>query len=80
MKKDAIIPLILLSLFLHASMLAAEEGQKPFASNLLGYGGVLVAPTAYMPGDGTITVTFSRIPRLYAAKMQPYRTSSVYTV
>ncbi len=33
-----------------------------------------------MPGDGTITVTFSRIPRLYAAKMQPYRTSSVYTV
>ncbi len=38
MKKDAIIPLILLSLFLHASMLAAEEGQKPFASNLLGYG------------------------------------------
>ncbi len=80
MKKDAVIPLILLFLFLLTPLLAAGEGQRPVASNLLGYSGVLVAPTAYMPGDGTITATFSRIPKLYAAKLQPYQTSSVYTV
>jgi len=80
MKKDLLVPLILLSLFLHEPMLAAGEGRKPFATNLLGYGGVLVVPTAYMPGDGTITATFGRIPKLYAAKLQRYQTSSAYTI
>lgn len=80
MKKDPIIPLILLFLLLYAPRLAAEEGQKPVATNLLGYGGVLVVPTAYMPGDGIITATFSRIPKLYAAKLQPYRISSAYSI
>lgn len=62
------------------SNLKAGERRSPFTANLLGYGGVMVVPTAYMPGDGVITATFSRIPKLYAAKLQPYRTSSVYTM
>ncbi|HPN35488.1 MAG TPA: YjbH domain-containing protein [bacterium] len=74
------IKLIILFSIFTLSNLMAEEGGTSFASNLLGYGGVLVTPTAYMPGDGTITATFSRIPKLYAAKLQPYQTSSVYTI
>ncbi len=66
--------------FIASLGLAADKSAEQPAVNLLGYPGMLVVPAAYTSGDGVITPTFSRIPKLYAAKLQPYRMSSVLAV
>jgi len=77
---------VLLTIFLivflcvHEHVLKAQVGKTPLSSNLLGYGGGLVTPSAYLSGDGMVTPTISRIPKLYAAKLQPYRVSTVLAV
>ncbi len=45
---------------------------------LLGYGGMIVVPTATLAGDATVAVGFSRIPTMYGYKLYPAAKSVYY--
>ena len=79
-KRSFVFAGILSSFFITLSALAGDKDTRQASPNLLGCNGMLVIPTAYMAGDGVITPVFSRIPKLYAAKLQPYDVSSVFAV
>lgn len=78
--RSYVFAVILVCVFITSSVPAGDKHTWQISTNLLGYSGMLVIPTAYTSCDGVINVTFSRIPKLYAAKLQPYHVSSVFAV